>query len=175
VGSRLAVLDPTSGAVQVAGGASAATATDSVLQTSGPDADSVVVATPKALLSMDLSSGRLTTLSDAGDGAPAAPVRLENCVHAAWAGTSGGYVRSCDDRPATSGNLKNRQALVHPGFRVNRGSIVLNDLSTGAVWDLSNQRKVDNWSSVRPPPVKKDSPKNKDTNLTQLARDKPPK
>ena len=114
------------------------------LQQSGADASHVAIATGTSAVVVSLSDGKTRNL-DADLGSPVTdadqisrPVVVDGCVHAAWAGTSGGYVRSCDGRPATSGNLKNQQALVHPGFRVNRGSIVLNDLSTGAVWDLSD-------------------------------------
>lgn len=176
VGGRLVVLDPSSGTVLLPGGKSASAGGEAaVLQQPGPDNASVVVATKKSLQVIDLLSGTATSLSEAGAGAPAAPVRLGDCVHAAWAGADGGYVRSCGGKPATPGNVKDIKALVQPTFRVNRGSIVLNDLASGAVWDLSNQRKVDDWSAVKPPPVDKPSDKSKDNESTRSAQDKPPK
>ena len=178
VGADLVVFDATSGTVVLPGGATAFIANsggDAVLQQPGRAADTVIVATAKTLHSVAIRGGQVRSLSDAGAGKPAAPVRLGDCVHAAWAGASGGYVRSCNGQPATPGNLKDAKALVQPVFRVNRGSIVLNDLASGAVWDLSNQQKVDDWSSVKPPPVADDSDKSKDDDTTQDASDKPPK
>ena len=38
-------------------------------------------------------------------------------------------------------------------LRVNRGLIVLNDLDSGNVWDITDKPvKIDNWDSVIPPP-----------------------
>ncbi|HEX6359204.1 Ig-like domain-containing protein [Actinophytocola sp.] len=146
-----------------------------VPQQSGPDADAVLVATSTTLYSIALDGGAVAAMSKAGKGRPAAPVRLATCVHAAWAGTAKGYVRSCDGGPATPGNLKDLRVLTDPVFRVNRSAIVLNDLATGAVWDLTNQRKVDDWSSVKPPPVQQQNDKNKDDDTTDQAQNKPPK
>ncbi|HEY0639469.1 MAG TPA: Ig-like domain-containing protein [Pseudonocardiaceae bacterium] len=108
------------------------------------------------------------------EGRPAAPARLGPCLHGAWAGAGGGYLRSCDGGPAVPGNLRDAEALVRPVFRLNRNSIVLNDLANGAVWDLSTQRKVDDWSSVKPPPVIDDSDREQDDQQDDL-RDQPPK
>lgn len=177
VGQRLAVLDPTSGAVEVPGGATVSLpdSAGAVVQAPGPAATSVVVATARALLSVDLATGKATTLGSAAGGRPAAPVRLDDCVHAAWAGEGGGYFRSCGGAPAQPGNLKDSKVLQEPVFRVNRGQIVLNDLSNGNVWDLTDQRKVDNWTAVRPPPVQQPNGKSTDKPNTVLAKGRPPK
>ncbi|MEV4512581.1 Ig-like domain-containing protein [Dactylosporangium sp. NPDC049525] len=178
VGDRAVVLDAVSGRLTaIDGGAAQLTGVDdkTVLQRPGPAAGTVVVATGKALLAVDVASGAVTTLGAAPGGDPAAPVRLDDCVHAAWSGTTGGYFRACGGGPATKGNLKDAQVLERPVFRVNRGAIVLNDLSTGAVWDLADQRRVDNWSSVRPPPVQVDDDKTKKNENDVPLPDRKPK
>ncbi|MFF5230419.1 Ig-like domain-containing protein [Dactylosporangium sp. NPDC000521] len=178
VGARPVVLDTVSGRLTaIDGGTAQLTGVDdkTVLQRPGPATGGVVVATGKELLTVDLGSGATTSLGAAPGGDPAAPVRLDDCVHAAWSGTSGGYFRACGGAPAAKGNLKDAQVLERPVFRVNRGAIVLNDLSTGAVWDLADQRRVDNWSSVRPPPVQVDDDKTKKNESDVPLPDRKPK
>ena len=178
VGNRLVVFDAASGTLVVPGGISRSLNTNdphAVLQLPGPTSSAVLLATTKVLLSVDLDSGDATTLWSSGNGIPAAPARLGDCIHAAWANTANGYVRSCNAAPVQPGNLSNANALIHPEFRINRGAIVLNDLASGAVWDLSTLHEVDDWAAVRPPPVRKPSKNNKHDKSTALARDLPPK
>ncbi|MEV0677859.1 Ig-like domain-containing protein [Actinosynnema sp. NPDC050436] len=174
VGDQLVVLDAGSGTLLLPDGGTASVGRDAVPQQPGPQADVVVVATKTALKSVKLGGGGTTELYSS-DGAPAAPVRLNGCVHAAWAGATGGYARSCGGAPVAPGNLKDEKALVRPVFRVNRGAVVLNDADTGAVWDLTSQQKVDDWSSVKPPPEQRQSDKERNDNTSDSARDKPPK
>jgi hypothetical protein len=178
VGTVGIVLDASSGTLYGSDGRTAQTGTSdrgSVLQQPGPGDATIVVATTRTLLAVDLGGNKATTLYHGADGNPAAPVRLGECVHAAWAGAAGGYARSCDGAPAAPGNLKDEKTLVHPVFRVNRNAIVLNDLATGGVWDLQRQAKVDNWSSVKPPPEKSTSDKNNNQDNAQAAENLPPK
>lgn len=178
VGTVAVVLDPGSGSLFLGDGRTAGTGAPdpaAVLQQPGQSDASVVVATTRNLVTVDLGTSKTTTLYQGMDGAPAAPVRLGECVHAAWAGASGGYARSCDGAPAAPGNLKDEKALVRPVFRVNRNAIVLNDLATGGVWDLQRQAKVDDWSSVKPPPEKSTSDKNNNQDNAQAAENLPPK
>ncbi|WP_306748780.1 Ig-like domain-containing protein [Saccharothrix yanglingensis] len=174
VGDRFVVLDSASGTLLLPGGVTAQVGQDAVPQQAGPDAESVVVATGSSLKAVALDGGAITDLYETS-GEPAEPVRSGDCVHAAWAGAEGGYARSCGGAPAAPGNLKDAKALVKPVFRVNRSAVVLNDLATGALWDLGTQRKVDDWSSVKPPPEQRQSDKDKDENTTDAAHDKPPK
>jgi hypothetical protein len=178
VGTVGIAFDPSSGSLYLNDGRPAQAGVSdpgAVLQQPGQSDATVVVATTRALVAVDLSSSKATTLYHGADGSPAAPVRLGECLHAAWAGASGGYVRSCDGAPATPGNLKDGKTLLHPVFRVNRNAIVLNDLATGAVWDLQRQAKVDDWSSVKPPPEKSTSDKNNNQDNAQAAENLPPK
>ncbi|MEU0880523.1 Ig-like domain-containing protein [Lentzea sp. NPDC005914] len=175
VGPQAVVLDAESGTLFLPGGRTAQAGRESVLQQTGPDAPAVVVATKTQLKTFDLDGNGAATLHEGVDGAPAEPVRLGDCVHGAWAGASGGYFRSCGGQRASAGNLKDAKALVQPVFRMNRKAIVLNDVATGAVWDLGTQHKVDDWQSVRPPPEQKPSDKDKTDKTTESAKDKPPK
>ncbi|USX52265.1 Ig-like domain-containing protein [Lentzea sp. HUAS12] len=175
VGGETVVLDAESGTLFLPGGRTAQAGRESVLQQAGPEAATVVVASHTGMKAFQLNDDGAETLSEGVDGAPAEPVRLGECVHGAWAGASGGYFRSCDGKKASAGNLRDAKALVQPVFRVNRRAIVLNDVATGAVWDLSSQRKVDDWQSVKPPPEQNSSDKDKNENTTESAKDKPPK
>ncbi|MBW4720619.1 Ig-like domain-containing protein [Saccharothrix obliqua] len=173
VGEQMAVVDGGSGTVFLPDGVTASVGVDAVPQQPGPPADDLVVATRSALKSVRLAGGVQDLYQAKGE--PAAPVRLAGCVHAAWAGAEGGYARSCGGAPVGPGNLADEQALVKPVFRVNRTAVVLNDLDTGAVWDLATQRKVDDWSSVKPPPEQDRSDRENEENTTDAARDQPPK
>ncbi|MFC3897724.1 Ig-like domain-containing protein [Lentzea rhizosphaerae] len=175
VGGEAVVLDAATGTLFLPGGRTAQAGKEAVLQQAGPATTAVVLATKSELKSFDLDGDGTTTLHEGSDGAPAAPARLGECVHGAWAGASGGYFRSCDGKKASAGNLKDATALVQPVFRTNRKAIVLNDVATGAVWDLSTQRKVDDWQSVKPPPEQNPSDKDKNENTTESSKDKPPK
>ncbi|WP_018682475.1 Ig-like domain-containing protein [Actinokineospora enzanensis] len=177
VGGDMVVLDAAAGKVVLPGGQEVSVGADAnaAVQQPGAGSDTVVLATSSTLYSVGIADGRVVELSHAGKGPPAAPVRLGGCVHAAWARTDSGYVRSCGGAPATPGNLRDAQVLAKPMFRVNRGSVVLNDLANGAVWDLNTQKKVDNWSAVKPPPVQNPSDKSKDDKNTDAVKDKPPK
>ncbi|WP_189213680.1 Ig-like domain-containing protein [Actinokineospora fastidiosa] len=178
VGATPIVLDPATGRLDLSDGRAAALsgADDSAeLQQPGVASDAVGIATGTALLSVALDDGAVTTLWDKAGGKPATPVRHGDCLHAAWAATDPGYVRSCAGNQATPVTLRSAKVLSRPRFRVNRGSIVLNDLADGAVWDLDTQQKVDNWQSLIPPPARDDE---RDPNAdpdSGAAQNKPPK
>ena len=123
-----------------------------ILQQAGPKADSVLLATPSALVSIPLAGGTptITPSTEGGvSGTPAAPVRHEGCAYGAWS-VSGAYMRACDDPSA------NRQMVVDTltsareiVFRTNRKAIVLNDVAQGSVWlPDSNMVLMDNWDEV---------------------------
>lgn len=171
VGERVVTLDAESGRLTVVGGASASVAAGSVLQQPGPDAGSVLVTTPEALLEVDLDSGDTTTVASAG-GIPVAPVRLGACVFGAWSGGVGSFARRCgsaDVRTETLGGDASSLA-----FRVNRGEIVLNDATTGTVWDVDRDApvRIDNWESFTSK-KKNDEDENENENQTDADR-RPP-
>jgi large repetitive protein len=178
VGDQMVVLDDASGTLIVPGGPTVhldGVDAGAQLQVPGPQATSVIVATSHALLSVDLASGQITVLWNSATGAPAAPVQLSGCVYAAWADTTNGYVSSCNGAKAVPGNLADKQALLHPEFRQNRGQIVLNDLASGAVWDLSSLKEVDDWASVMPPPQTTPQNQKSNTQTDVGTQNQPPK
>jgi hypothetical protein len=121
------------------------------LQQPSAASDVVIAATTQALYSVNLGSGQLTTLSTGHSGNVAAPVQVAGCVHAAWAnGATGSYVRTCGSPPPAASAVQQfslddttgAPALV---FRVNNGTLVLNDTTDGGVFLIDT-----NVTNVRP-------------------------
>ena len=81
-------------------------ATGAVLQQPGPAADSVLIATTAALLSVGLDDGTVRTLAE-GSGSPVAPAVNGGCTYGAWIGgapaSSGGTGAGADQSGSTSG------------------------------------------------------------------------
>ena len=147
VGAVPVVLDSARGRLVVVGGGEAEVPRGSVLQQPGPSASAVLVAARDALLSVDLASGKVTTVAGGVGGDPAAPVRLGDCVYGAWAGGTGAVVTACGGDPGEPQALDSATSdLV---FRTNRGQIVLNDRETGHVWDIDSDKptRLDNWDA----------------------------
>ncbi|MGP4032479.1 Ig-like domain-containing protein [Pseudarthrobacter sp. 1C304] len=154
VGDAPVVLDAGRGKLFLPGGRelALADAREAKLQQSGPAADAVAVATPKALLVQPLDGSTAKTVGFGGQGVPAAPVQLGGCVHAAWSGANK-YVRDCVD-DANDKNVEVPKASASPSyvFRVNRDLVVLNDVNSGNVWLVNqNMQLVNNWDDVVPP------------------------
>ena len=132
------------------------TSTSFELQQSSAASGVVVAATTQALYSVDLNTGQLTTLSTGHGGSVAAPVQVAGCVHAAWAnGATGSYVRTCGSPPpATSDTqqfaLDDTAGAAVLVFRVNNGTLVLNDTTDGGVFliDTSVQNVRPKWTPV---------------------------
>lgn len=150
VGDTPIVLDQETGQLTVIGGARAVVEVGSVLQQPGPDADAVLLETPTDLVSVNLTTGALTTVASVPAGSPTAPVRLGSCDFAAWSGGRGYVATRCDDgEPATLTLDHHTSDLV---FRVNRGQILLNDRLSGAVWNIDETpTQIDNWEAFRNP------------------------
>ena len=162
-----------------AGSGEPGTAAYAALQQPGPDAPDVLVQDERGLTSAPIGDDATptggVTLAQAVPGQQlflSAPVRLGACVHAAWAGPSNvHYGRNCgspgDARTVDLGAMKKGVRVDGVKLRVNRGLLVLNDLDSGDVWDLdrSDKVKIDNWSSVIPPPETDDKNRKKDENL----------
>ena len=143
---------------------SADTATGLKLQQSSAPSAVVVAATTQALYSIDLTTGRLTTVNHGRSGDVAAPVQVAGCIHAAWNnGITGTYVRNCGGQPSaasvlqtfslssiTSSTSSLAPALV---FRVNRGEVVLNDTTDGGVFlvDTTVINAQPQWQRVTQP------------------------
>ncbi|WP_148611356.1 fibronectin type III domain-containing protein [Nocardioides rubriscoriae] len=171
VGDRAVVLDGASGALRVVGGPDTDVTPDATLQVPGPDAGSVLVTTTDSLLAVDLDTGDETTLVDGVSGRPTPPVRLGACVYGAWSGGLGTVATVCDGaEPRVSGLGTRTTDLV---FRVNRGEIVLNDRTTGAVWDIDSDQptRLDDWDAFQ---LKPDPSDDKDDNNNEDQGDRRP-
>ena len=156
VGDQPVWLDRTAGAVHLPGGSSVTIpqGANAVLQQPGPAADSVLVATPTALVSVPLSGGEPTVLpadpkKPDAKGIPVPPVLLAGCSYAAWT-ASARYRRDCsgaaDDMAREVAELRESKAAV---FRVNRDVIVLNDTANGNTWLLDDSMAlVANWQQI---------------------------
>ncbi|MGV8967375.1 MAG: Ig-like domain-containing protein [Cellulomonas sp.] len=153
VGADAVVLDrsgeqlllPNGDAVKVAHAA------DVVLQQPGPPADAVVLADADALVSQPVDGSKPRQLAAEASGQPAAPVFLGGCAYGAWAG-SGQVVRDCvgkSDDLVRSLELTGADARLQ--YRVNRGVVVLNELTSGSIW-LADQdfELFDDWKDVLP-------------------------
>ncbi|MEO6509459.1 MAG: Ig-like domain-containing protein, partial [Nocardioides sp.] len=149
VGAVPVVLDAASGRLAVIGGAETEVPKGSVLQQPGPSASSVLVGAPDGLLSVDLATGKVTTVTGDVGGEPSNPVRLGDCEYGAWSGGTGSVVTVCGGGAATPQALDAQTSdLV---FRVNRAQIVLNDRTSGNVWDIDSDKptRLDNWDAFR--------------------------
>ncbi|WP_308492629.1 Ig-like domain-containing protein [Microbacterium terrisoli] len=153
VGTTPVVLDAATGAVLSGAGLRAkVTGTGAVLQQPSADDAAVTIATDAALVRVPLDGSAITSQNADGTGVPAAPVRLNGCSYAAWAG-SGRFLRDCDgtthDRAAQIPGLP---AGAHLQFRQNRDVVVLNDIIGGNTWLASDAlQQVDNWDDLTPP------------------------
>jgi hypothetical protein len=97
-------------------------------------------------------------LADQSAGAPAKvsrPVVLGSCLHAAWSASGRAYYGAdcgTSGSPAPTVQLerpKGEEVRAGVKFRQNRRQLVLNDLDTGGVWDLSQApERIDNWDSL---------------------------
>ncbi len=173
VGEVPVVLDGDTGTVVAQGMARAVVGDGAVLQAPGPAAAAVLVATPTSLLSVDLDTGKLTTVQEGLSGRPTPPVRLGACVYGAWSGGRGTVVTQCGEDPSQAAFLQGEaNDLV---FRVNRGQIVLNDRFSGRVWniDTNQPRTLDDWPAFNQ--KDNDDSDDKDTKKSADGDRRPPK
>ena len=155
VGSRAVLYDEALGLVVLPDGRTkqVTAAVPGRLQFSGPDAPGVLLALPDGLQRIGLADGLSTEVAKGIGSTPAAPVRLAGCDFGAWAGTPTTVVRACGTAAAQNMAVTSRaQPLLRPVFRVNRGSLVLNDSADGRVFDLDKQLRLDNWDKIKPKP-----------------------
>lgn len=141
-----------------------------VLQQPSANAPYVLVATPSALLKVDLASLSVST-TEVPKGVPTRPVSLEGCSYGLWA-KSGFYVRDCEgeesDQAAQFPELVKAKS---PVFRTNRTVIVINDIVTGAVYlPLQSMLKVDNWDLITSQLDKKEKKEEDDPDKTEKAK-----
>ncbi|QIM19967.1 fibronectin type III domain-containing protein [Phycicoccus sp. HDW14] len=148
------------------------TLTDGVPEEGEADG-AVLVATPRSLLSVDLTSGAVRTLVTGGTGPAAAPVVLDGCTYAAWSGSPGRVVKACGGGPFADVVLKQATNLLSPHLRLNHRSVALNDSANGGVWSLDTGNRLDNWAAVAPP-SSQSPPKDPDQSTTVDRSSKPP-
>lgn len=141
------------------------------LQSPSGNADSVIVATPAALLSVTLADGTVDVLSDGHSGTSTAPVQIDGCWFAAW--TDGRSWTGCDDSGA-DGRSEGGTTVGGPGpsaasggadgvlpgaasgdrlvFRTNgTGGVLLSDAASGRSWDVTRgNAPIDDWDALLP-------------------------
>ena len=156
------------------------------LQQPGADADAVGLqdATTLKLVGLDGSTGGGGVQVELDGEAPppvvSRPLRVGQCVYAAWASvTTNYYGKSCgSDEPQPASTIdRDAGVAVRSGvaLRTNHGLVVLNDMDSGAVWDLDSKPvKLDEWDSLIPPPKTQKDKKNKDNLIDDTSATQPP-
>ncbi len=145
--------------------------TDLTLQLSTTvDSARTAVAGADALFTVSLDSGDVRRIEAPGGGQPAAPAVVGQCVHSAWVG-SRTYIRSCTDSAQDRNEpIPSLGAQSELTFRVNRDVVVLNDMSGGSIWLVTDQMQVvDNWDDLIPPPGEDD--KNSEEESNEVSRE----
>jgi hypothetical protein len=179
VGETPVVLDRADSSLRVLGHRIAlADAAGAVLQQPGPAADSVVIATTGALLSVRLDDGTVSTLAESS-GTPVPPVVNSGCTYGAWIGSTAWAVAACAGESATPVALTGAGSAATDlesdpdsyGFRQRGSALVLNDAASGRSWVPGGVeqgfRLVDNWADVAPPdPTTDDSATEEDQQST---------
>lgn len=147
VGDRIVTLDADAGVLSVVGGATVSVTPGSRLQQPGPAHDAVLVGATDGLLSIDLESGDVTTVSTSSGTSAVEPVRLGACAYGAWSGGLGAVAVQCGSQEVMEDDLGGNATSL--AFRVNRGEIVLNDANSGNVWDVQEDKpiRIDNWEA----------------------------
>ena len=202
VGSTWVVYDPTKDALHVKGkdepvsGVGGGVAGEggvayAALQVPGPEAEVVGIAGQAQASRVplgDVDTGPGIQLADQSAGAPAKvsrPVVVGGCLHAAWAASGRAYYgadcsagdEAADPVPTVQlERPKGEEVRAGVKFRQNRRQLVLNDLDTGGVWDLTQApQRIDNWDSLVQP-KRQDDTKKKDENLVDdVLLKQPPK
>jgi hypothetical protein len=120
---------------------------DVVPQEASDSGDRLLVGVDGGLLSVPLSGASVVPLVEGEDGAPAAPLRVDDCEYGAW--SSGTAWRRCVGsgegvtlplEGPTSGTLD---------FAVNVDRVVLNDVRRGSTWAVQDDAQlIDNWDDL---------------------------
>ncbi|MGV8908716.1 MAG: Ig-like domain-containing protein [Propionicimonas sp.] len=153
VGAQVIVLDHTTGQLLLPDGRTTKldAAETARLQDPGPDSSSVVIATDTALITQPLNGDAATSVKVGATAEPSTPVFAAGCAYGAWA-AAGKVLRDC---VGTTNDLVRSIDFAIAGaqlrYRVNHGSVVLNELTGGSVW-LANKNftLVQNWDDVLP-------------------------
>lgn len=124
-----------------------------VLQQPGPKDDDVLVGTSNAVLAVSLKTGDVRSVAS-GSGTPAAPVRFQRCTFAAWSGGAPTEARACGTDIAVKPLYSRTGApITNLVFRQNHAQLLLNDRSSGQVWDdrSGSPVQIADWSAVQRP------------------------
>lgn len=115
-----------------------------IVQEPATTGGSVAIASRHGVLTVGLDGGEPAVLIDDMAGAPAAPVRHEGCLHAAWA--SGEAWNSCSDAGERLIPLDGATRTGDLEFLANGDTLVLNERSRGATWAASDDYGlINNW------------------------------
>ncbi|MFD4420386.1 Ig-like domain-containing protein [Agromyces sp. NPDC058484] len=120
-----------------------------VLQAPASSGDSVAIAHRRGLISVGLGGGDPEVLVGGVAATPAAPVRHDGCLHAAW--VSGDAWRSCSDTASGADAPLIQLAGATGGgdfeFLANGDTLVLNERKRGTTWAASDDYGlIDNWN-----------------------------
>ena len=177
VGGVGVVVDSGSGDVYLSNGVHANLGAGAVPQQPGTGStDQIVVASSSGLDKVSIFDGSVSRIyegqaSVAAAGAIARPVVLPQGIYGAWGGTPGQVAKVVSGEVQENIFPADRTALISPVFRVNRGSVVLNDTATGAIFDVDEQRLINNWEDVQPEPDESDSEANNSAEKSVRAED----
>ncbi|MDR0783156.1 MAG: hypothetical protein LBE83_05280, partial [Propionibacteriaceae bacterium] len=143
------IADPALAVVQTTSGQYFQLGSAIALQQASTSGDQVGVATTTGLVALPLGDDSdlvkdLYALPDRVERMPAAPVVMGGYIYGAWSGPAVNQVWIGPDGEAHE-QLTDQadRALIDPVFRVNFGSIYLNDLRTGWVFDLIEQLAIE--------------------------------
>lgn len=125
------------------------------LQQPGDENSFALVSSASDLLEVPLGGGDVKKVDAQGktssEKGVAAPVWVEGCAHAAWAGSQR-YLADCAGSDVVRAQIPDATAASNLVFRVNRDVVALNDLVTGSAWLVdADMRLVENWDEVTPP------------------------
>lgn len=145
------------------------------LQQPGPEADTVIIATADRLLRGPVGGGEAVEVHSPSGAAAAAPIEIAApvvivdddgaCVYAAWA-SAAEFARSCDGRALEVEDLVGATSADELVFRVNRDSVVLNNVGSGVIYLVQDEMTVieaDDWLAVAPPDEDDEAPESDDS------------
>jgi hypothetical protein len=128
------------------------------LQAPAASGTKVAVAAPQGLLLIG-TNGQVDEWRTGNRGEPAVPASVGDCVHAAWAASperGDNYAVSCGGRKTASRALEALTEGSRIVFRVNRQTIILNDVQDGRIWMPAQDSRVRdalNWDQIDPKPA----------------------
>lgn len=109
--------------------------------------DSVLITHAEGLISLNLNSGQITSLTESSRGKPASAVVVGTCAYTAWSSSSVWSV--CGTQQPQTESAEAMSSAASLVFHESSGTIALNDTSTGQAWSVqSGVRLIDNWDAL---------------------------